>query len=560
MHHGREKVINPMEKFKTVLLDFRNKITPIKKRNKDKTDYFNFDLIEVYFKKKTHPSSFQVINDRIINDMDLLEVFMLIDMTHSKIGQQYFYNQILDINKKIDFTQQEQLIDFFNANETDLLSVQSLLSKLNKREVYYICNLFLDEYIPKPKWFWMMQVLSLAGFVAAGACIFFTSGYTILFFLLIYITNMVIHFRNKKNIMVYMESIPQLPLLSRIARELASMNFMHDSKTSVLHSVASINEMRPIIRFFKLDTNIKSEIEALILLIWEAIKILLLIEPLVIFNTFKRLENKKNDIRNLFEYTGKIDSAISIAAMRKNNPNFCKPLLINTNQGLSFTDLYHPLIPDCVTNSLAIKNKSILLTGSNMSGKTTFIRTIAINVLLGQTINTCFAHTFQFAQSHVYSAIRVSDDLANDKSYYFEEVTIVKDMIINSLSTENHIFFLDEIFKGTNTVERIAAGKAILSFLAKSSNNLVFVSTHDIELADLLSGEYDLYHFTESIEGDTIHFDYTLKPGYLYTKNAIRILEINNYPEEIISDAKSQTVKLLDQTHPKGSGVSVRLV
>lgn len=79
---------------------------------------------------------------------------------------------------------------------------------------------------------------------------------------------MINHFWNKKNIMVYMESIPQLPLLSRIAKELACMNLIHNSKSSVLNSVASINEMRPIIRFFKLDTNIKSEIEALIFLIW----------------------------------------------------------------------------------------------------------------------------------------------------------------------------------------------------------------------------------------------------------------------------------------------------
>jgi DNA mismatch repair ATPase MutS len=358
---------------------------------------------------------------------------------------------------------------------------------------------------------------------------------------------MLIHFWNKKHIMVYMESIPQLPLLSRIAKELALMNLIHESQSSVLHSAASINELKPLIRFFKFDTKVKSEIEALILLIWESIKIMFLIEPLVVFRVFKRLENKKDDIQRLFEYIGKIDSAISVAAMRKNISCFCKPVLIDTNHRLAFTDLYHPLIPDCVANSLAIKDKSILLTGSNMSGKTTFIRTIAINLLLGQTINTCFAKTFQFAQSRLFSAVRVSDDLVNDKSYYFEEIMIIKEMIINSASPVNHIFFLDEIYKGTNTVERIAAGKAILSFLAKSNNNIVFVSTHDIELTDLLADEYDLYHFTEVVDGENIHFDYQLKRGHLYTKNAIRILEINNYPKEIIREAQSISQSLINK-------------
>ena len=536
----------PMDKFKNMFLGlFWNKFVPIRKN--EKSDYFNFDLIEIYFKKKTQSHSFQVINERFINDMDMQELFVFIDMTHSKIGQQYLYNQILNINKTIDFTQQELLIDFFNAKETNYLTVQSLLSKLNKREAYYICNLFLDEYIAKPKWFWSLKILSFAGLVAACAGVFFTSGLTIIIFILLYITNIYIHFWNKKNIMVYMESIPQLPLLSRIAKELALMNLMQDSKSSVLTSAASINEMTPIIRFFKLNTNIKSEFEAVLLLVWEVIKILLLVEPLVIFNAFKRLENKKKDIQNLFEYIGKIDSAISIATIRKNSRYYCKPVFIDTNHCLEFTDLYHPLIPDCVANSLEIKDKSILLTGSNMSGKTTFIRTIAINILLGQTINTCFAKTLQFAHSQLFSAIRISDDLVNDKSYYFEEITVINNMVTNSFLSVNHIFFLDEIFKGTNTIERIAAGKAILSFLSKSSNNIVFVSTHDIELANLLSDEYDLYHFTELVESEIIHFDYKLKRGYLYTKNAIRILEINNYPEEIIKEAKSISRFLKDK-------------
>ena len=102
-----------------------------------------------------------------------------------------------------------------------------------------------------------------------------------------------------------------------------------------------------------------------------------------------------------------------------------------------------------------------------------------------------------------------------------------------------NLFLLDEIFKGTNTAERIAAGKAVLSYLAKTSNNTVFVSTHDIELADLLYGEYDLYHFTETVHEKQIHFDYQLKAGKLYTKNAIRILEINDYPTEVIEEARA---------------------
>ena len=124
----------------------------------------------------------------------------------------------------------------------------------------------------------------------------------------------------------------------------------------------------------------------------------------------------------------------------------------------------------------------------------------------------------------------------NDKSYYFEEVLTIKEMIDKSVDGTPNLFLLDEIFKGTNTIERISAGKAVLSSLAKA-DNIVFVSTHDVELADLLKDEYALYHFSEKVDHKTVDFDYKLKDGKLKDRNAIRILQINGYPEHIIKEA-----------------------
>jgi DNA mismatch repair ATPase MutS len=316
------------------------------------------------------------------------------------------------------------------------------------------------------------------------------------------------------------------------------MNILPESKQNILPSLHSMNELKNQIKFFKNKTGVLSEFETLVLMLWESVNILFLIEPQIVFNVLGKLDKKRKDIQILFEYVGKIDSAISIAVLRTSMP-CCIPTLLNTNKiTLEFADIYHPLIPDCVPNSLQIQDKSILLTGSNMSGKTTFIRTVALNVLSAQTLNTCFAKTFEVSQTRLFSAIRIADDLFSDKSYYFEEVLTIKNMINESLSDAKNIFLLDEIFKGTNTVERIAAGKAVLSYLAQSDNNLVFVSTHDIELADLLKDAYDLYHFTEVIQEEQIHFDYKLKRGNLSTKNAIRILEINDYPSQIVDEAR----------------------
>lgn len=192
---------------------------------------------------------------------------------------------------------------------------------------------------------------------------------------------------------------------------------------------------------------------------------------------------------------------------------------------------------------MMVKGRSILLTGSNMSGKTTFIRTVAINTIFAQTINTCLAKSFSTPKIKIYSVIRIADSLINDKSYFFEEVLVIKDIIKESEESYNKLFLLDEIYKGTNTIERIAIAKSVLSFICKN-NNIVFVSTHDVELTEMLTDSYDLYHFTEIVESNQISFDYKLKSGFLKTRNAIRILEINDYPQQITNNATQIAIEL----------------
>jgi DNA mismatch repair ATPase MutS len=138
----------------------------------------------------------------------------------------------------------------------------------------------------------------------------------------------------------------------------------------------------------------------------------------------------------------------------------------------------------------------------------------------------------------VYSSIRITDDLLEDTSYYLKEVLTIKELIEASNDKNPCLFVLDEIFKGTNTIERISGGKAILSFLNKI-NHIVLVSTHDIELTDLLvKDNYELFHFSELIENEKLIFDHKLKEGKLKTRNAIKILELYKYPAEIITDAR----------------------
>ena len=268
----------------------------------------------------------------------------------------------------------------------------------------------------------------------------------------------------------------------------------------------------------------------------ELIKALFLIEPVLLFKILPFLDSRRQHIADVFNFVGEIDAVLSIHSLRNDLPYYCIPDIISDKKELSTNASYHPLIFNSVANDIDLNGKSALLTGSNMSGKTTFIRTIGINVILGQAINTCFAKEFKVSRMKVHSAIRISDDLLENKSYYFEEVLTLKNLLQESQTAAGNLFLLDELFKGTNTIERIASGKAILSYLNKN-NNIVIVSTHDLELAGFLKNSFDLYHFTEVISEGKMLFDYKIKPGNLTTTNAIRILSLNDYPQEVVDEA-----------------------
>ncbi len=528
-----------------------------KRKNKDKllqefgnlkNDSFNFDLIERYFRKKDHSGTLQILADKTCNDLDFKELFMFADRTNSRIGQLYLYNKLRTIPPDSAKTEEkEKLIEGFISDADLRVNIQNQLVKLNEVEAFYITSLFQEEQVNPPKWFFIVRLLSFTSLLSL-MLLFYNP---VLFFVLlsVFIVNIGIHYWNKRNVSQYLGSIPQLLRLNQVAQELFKMDCFKFLNPNLQESIHVLNKIRNRMMFFKLEAKLQGDMEAVFWGILELFKILFLAEPLLLFAVLKQLNTKRKEIEDVFEFVGQVDSLISIASLRNGLTTHCIPKISSEQKRIVASEIYHPLIVDCVSNSIEVDQKSILLTGSNMSGKTSFIRTIGINMITGLTLNTCFASHFTMPRMAVFSAIRISDDLMNDKSYYFEEVLTIKEMITQSENGKPNLFLLDEIFKGTNTVERISAGKAVLSYLNRA-DNLVFVSTHDIELADLLNQEYELYHFSEKVDHQTVDFDYKLKDGRLKNRNAIRILQINDYPETIIDEA-IELSKVLDGNSEK---------
>ena len=503
---------------------------------KPKDDYFDFEKIRQYFDHKDQGNAFQVLSERTFEDLDFEELFRFLDRTSSRIGQQYLYDRLRVIHRQPDLEkEQENLAEKFLQDEDLRVEIQSVLSKLNNPNAYYLTALFQEEHIRPPDWFLAVKLLSAAGFVSLLLFPFFPP--VLFIFLGVFLVNLIIHYWNKRFLHQYAGSVPQLLKLNRAVKDLNRYSDIFKKDTDLEESVKAIDKTRNRMSFFRLEAQLDSDFASLAWSLLELVKIAFLLEPLVLYNILKHLDETRGHIHRLFRFIGEADLAVSIASLRDGLPYYCLPVFLPAGKSLKMDELYHPLVADCIPNSIELNGRSVLITGSNMSGKTTFIRTIGVNTIMAYGLNTCCARQFEIPETRLFSAIRISDDLMNDKSYYFSEVLTIKEMLDNADNGKYNLFLLDEIYKGTNTIERIAAGKAVLSKLNRNQN-FVFVSTHDIELSDLLANEYDLYNFSERVEDNSIGFDYKLKPGKLKNKNAISILELNGYPQDLVGEAR----------------------
>ncbi|MDO4764797.1 MAG: hypothetical protein Q4A29_01955 [Eubacteriales bacterium] len=274
----------------------------------------------------------------------------------------------------------------------------------------------------------------------------------------------------------------------------------------------------------------------------EYLNILFLIKERRYLKVAKKLEPKMDILFRLYEKVGQMDMHQSMSIYLESvSAKTCKPVFVDKdNKHLQFEEMIHPLLANPVSNSLAVK-QSIVITGSNMSGKSTFLRTIGLNVLFAQTWNFAFAKAFELCPMHIITSISLQDSIQEGKSYFLQEADAIKRMLLLSNRPYCTLFLIDEIFKGTNPVERIASATEICLALA-AANTLGFVATHDLQLIPQIPS-YLPYYFTENVTKEDLNFDYKIHPGITSTRNAVKILEYLKYEPALI-DKINQRIAL----------------
>jgi hypothetical protein len=242
-------------------------------------------------------------------------------------------------------------------------------------------------------------------------------------------------------------------------------------------------------------------------------------------------EKNRMDSKVWFEMLGEFERIISLSNYAFNNPLYCYPALINNVHTIKAEELGHPLIPadERVTNHFSSNNigSIAILTGANMAGKSTFLRTVGINMVLGMTGAPVCARSFEFCPIQIRTSINVRDSLKGNESYFYAELQRLKSIIDTLLRGEKIFIILDEILKGTNSNDKLKGSFSLLIRL-KDMNVSGIIATHDITLSELeqqYPDNFSNYCFEVSLDNDFLYYDYKLREGVCKNLNASLLMK-----------------------------------
>lgn len=507
------------------------------------------DLDEVMIKMNNVSSYFRNKNEKNTidnitwNDLNMDDVFKKINNTQCTAGQEVLYDILRKplYNKEV-LIKRDKVIDYFRNNEKERQAIQLILGKLGKSDELYITNCLFNEAddskskLLKYRLLSWLPTLSLLLLLINPMFLALTIGLAVL--------NVFISQRSKvKNYdasgFSYMISI------INVANKIKNMN-IKEIEENVYSIEKNLNNVKHIKR-----KSVGSETKSIMsdMDVFSEYANLIFLKEL---KTYEKVKNtiikNKEDLKVIYEYVGMIDALIAIASFRDSLSFYTKPILTKSKSKkenyIEFEKIYHPLIKNPVLNSGNF-SRGVLLTGSNASGKSTFIKTVAINAILAQTIYTCFAKEYKSSYFNIYTSMALKDDINSSESYYIVEIKSLK-RILDSINNDIPcLCFVDEILRGTNTVERIASSSEVLKSI-ENDNTICFAATHDVELTYILEDLFDNYHFEETITDDDIKFDYKLHTGRAETRNAIKLLGFMGYDKDLVARADSRAKMFLE--------------
>lgn len=468
---------------------------------------------------RDHYNKQSFIDDKTWSDLNMDTLFHKINFNFTAIGEMRLYATLRGMFK----VNQTSLINMFKDNKVFRLNVSYILSKIGKN----VYPLFPDQMLPSKRNILLMfcPLLPFIGF----AFIFLIPSKGILICLTFMILNAILSFKLKKSYDQDLKSVFYTANVIKQSQALSKIESTPAISVDFTHFKASR-------RFSGLLARLESQdmVSSIIMFI----KLVFMIDY-VLFHLIQRSYFKyQEEVMACYDYISILDNHYSIAMYQHTLTHYCYPKINNNINGLQMKSIIHPLLDEenAIANTIDISNH-ILLTGSNASGKSTFMKAVALNLILAQSIQTATAYSFIYQPGYVMTSMANADDVLSGDSYFMSELKSIR-RLFNTYQCNKIYCFIDEIFKGTNTTERIAASESVLSYLDNQKAYQVIAATHDVELSILLENTYNNYHFNESIQKNSIFFDYKIKPGKANTRNAIELLRITQFPIDIYQRAQ----------------------
>lgn len=527
---------------------------------------FNLDTIHAAWESRAGTDGARTLDDRTWADLDLDDVFTEINRTESTLGQAAFYHRLRRAPVADHLPAFEALVSALPPESAAHERARRALGRLQDVHGYDVW------WVGRPGAIAVRTLYALCPLVTVStvALIALTIAWNAAAPLLLAVVgfNVLVQVLTAQDALNLRQSIRQMAPIIATGE---GLTFVGDAAPSALTAslradVATLRRLKTISRWASEDPFMLSgrgsvgleAVSQLFSAVYGYVSMFLLLDGNAIYFAQRDLVSHHGALLRVVATIGEVDAALSVATWRSERSDWSRPAFGEPGSVATLSAIRHPLVADAVPNDVTLTpGRGLVITGSNMSGKSTFLRTVGVNIVLAQTIHTCLADSYGAPVIDVQSCIGRSDDLIAGKSYYLVEVEQVVSRLRASSDAAPHLFIFDELFRGTNAIERIAAGESVLRALLDAEGiptpHYVLVATHDAELVGMLADRYDAFHFTDTISDDSLTFEYRLQPGAATTRNAIALLALRGAPAAVVTRALASAATIEQQRRVAGT-------
>lgn len=492
------------------------------------------------------------LDDATWDDLDLDAVFAVLDRTLSAPGEYALYELLrtpsLDAE---ELAERERRIGAMESAPATRDALRHDLLSLDRSPIDPLTRLLFGDApddVPDAALLLVRALLPVAGIVLWAV---FGGSLGPMISVAAVVSNGITHFNLKNDIAAAADGIRYLAVLVRVAGKIGSADASAPEAAGLTRLIEEISDVARAARSVaskgaRIGLSDRSGGSDLLQSVYEYVAIFFLLEVRNYYGVLGQLTERRDDLRRLFRLVGEVDALQSVASWRSGLTVVCRPEFVDDAVSLDVTDAVHPLLAEPVANSYALNQgdsaarRSIVVTGSNMSGKSTFLRTIGLATILAQTLHTVPARRYAGSLLRVASSVTIRDDIGTGQSFYFAEAQRLLRLLRFAEEGGAALVLIDEPLRGTNSTERVAAVTEILLHLARQGA-LVVVATHELQIADNVARSYAACHLGDEIDTEGLRFPHRVLPGVATSRNAIRLLGELGYPADLVAAAEARS-------------------